>query len=106
MDSVIPRIMDSLRKRHKDSIVGVSELLLSFTAAFEHIPRDRRLALFRSLVELIGPGEFFFALLILLHNKLPHSKTALQFASDLLDWYEVDIQLEVGSAMLNAKHYV
>lgn len=89
MDSVIPRIMDSLRKRHKDTMAGVSELLLSFAAAFEHIPRERRLTLFRSLVEMIGVDEFLFALLILLHDKLPYNKGALQFSVDLLDCYEV-----------------
>lgn len=101
MDSVIPRIMDSLRKRHRDSMAGVSELLLSFTAAFEHIPQNRRLTLFRSLVELIGPSEYFFALLILLHNNIPHSKTALQFAIDLLDLCEVEVQFETIERYLN-----
>lgn len=96
MDSVIPRIMDSLRKQRKDSMSGVSELLLSFVAAFEHVPRDRRLTLFRSLVETIGVDEFLFALLILLHNKLPNRKEALQFSIDLLDCYEAESQLQVG----------
>ena len=102
MDSVIPRIMDSLRKRHKDSMMGVSELLISFVAAFDHIPRDRRLTLFRSLVEMIGPDEFLFALLILLHYKLPSSGGALQFSVALLDFYEVETQLEVCSSLLKA----
>ncbi|KAL9030274.1 MAG: hypothetical protein Q9196_001587 [Gyalolechia fulgens] len=101
MDSVIPRIMNSLRKRHRDSMAGVSELLLSFAAAFEHIPRDRRLTLFRSLVEMIGADEFFFALLILLHNKLPHNKAALQFSVDLLDCYKVETQFQTVERYLS-----
>ncbi|KAL8998226.1 MAG: hypothetical protein Q9188_006146 [Gyalolechia gomerana] len=101
MDSVIPRIMDSLRRRHRDSMAGVSELLLSFAAAFEHIPRARRLTLFRSLVEMIGANEFFFALLILLHNKFPHNKAALQFSVDLLDCYEVETQLHTVERYLD-----
>ncbi|KAL8943210.1 MAG: hypothetical protein Q9216_001198 [Gyalolechia sp. 2 TL-2023] len=101
MDSVIPRIMDSLLKRHKDSMAGVIELLLSFAAAFEHIPRNRRLTLFRSLVEMIGVDEFFFALLILLRNKLPHDKAAFQFSVNLLDCYGPETQLQTVERYLN-----
>ncbi|KAL8707208.1 MAG: hypothetical protein Q9225_007801, partial [Loekoesia sp. 1 TL-2023] len=101
MDSVIPRIMDSLRKRHKNTMAGVSELLLSFAAAFEHIPRDRRLTLFRSLVEMIGVDEFLFALLILLHNKLPYNKGVLQFSVDLLDCYEAETQFQTVERYLD-----
>ncbi|KAL8963488.1 MAG: hypothetical protein Q9193_000251 [Seirophora villosa] len=100
MDSVIPRIMDSLRKRGKDPMSGVSELLLSFVAAFEHVPLDRRLTLFRSLVEMIGVDEFLFALLLLLHNKFLHSREALQFSIDLLNCYGVESQLQT------ADHYL
>lgn len=95
MDSVIPRIMDSLRKQRKDPMSGVSELLLSFVAAFDHVPSDRRLTLFRSLVEMIGVEEFLFALLLLLHEKFPRSKEALQFSIDLLVFYPLKVQFQV-----------
>ncbi|KAL9017319.1 MAG: hypothetical protein Q9185_005350 [Variospora sp. 1 TL-2023] len=101
MDSVIPRIMDSLRKCRKDPISGVSELLLSFVAAFEHVPIDRRLTLFRSLAEMIGVNEYLFALLLLLRNKFPRSKEALQFSIDLLSSHEVENQLQVNPPVLS-----
>lgn len=101
MDSVIPRIMDSLRKYRKDPFSGVSELLLSFVAAFEHVPIDRRLTLFRSLVEMIGVNEYLFALLLLLRNKFPRSKEALQFSIDLLSSHEVENQLQVNPPVLS-----
>ncbi|KAL8867772.1 MAG: hypothetical protein Q9174_005445, partial [Haloplaca sp. 1 TL-2023] len=94
MDSVIPRVMESLRKRNKDALAGVSELLLSFVAAFEHVPSQRRLALFRSLMDLVGPGEYLFALAILLQNKLSDSKRAVQFSVDLLDCYQAKVLFE------------
>ncbi|KAL8842200.1 MAG: hypothetical protein Q9170_000606 [Blastenia crenularia] len=103
MDSVIPRMMISLRKRHRDTMVGVSELLLSFAAAFEHIPRERRLTLFQSLMEMVGVDEFLFALLVLLHNKLPDNKRVLQFSIDLLNCYEVETQLLVGPIILHTE---
>ncbi|KAI4248891.1 MAG: hypothetical protein L6R40_000903 [Gallowayella cf. fulva] len=94
MDSVVPRVMESLRKRHKDSLAGVSELLLSFAAAFEHVPPPRRLGLFQSLMDMIGADEFLFALLILLKNKFPRNKRALQFCIDLLDCYGAPTQIQ------------
>ncbi|KAL8680496.1 MAG: hypothetical protein Q9186_003339 [Xanthomendoza sp. 1 TL-2023] len=100
MDSVVPRVMESLRRRHKDSLAGVSELLLSFAAAFEHIPPQRRLGLFQSLMDMIGADEFLFALLILLQNKYPHNKRALQFSVDLLDCYDAQTQIQ------NVERYV
>lgn len=106
MDSVIPRIMDSLRKRRTDSMSGVSELLLSFVAAFRHVPLDRRLTLFRSLVEMVGVDEYLFALLLLLHNKLPHSKEVLQFSIDLLDCYATETLFKVSLVLPNTELWV
>ncbi|KAI4197949.1 MAG: hypothetical protein LQ350_005603 [Teloschistes chrysophthalmus] len=94
MDSVIPRVMDSLRKQHKDPMAGVSELLLSFAAAFDHIPSQRRLALFKSLMHLVGADQYLFALIILLQNKLPNNKRVPQFLVDLLDCYQVEVLLK------------
>ncbi|KAL8694950.1 MAG: hypothetical protein Q9218_000521 [Villophora microphyllina] len=93
MNSVIPRVMDSLRKRHTDPMAGVSELLLSFVATYEHIPSHRRLALFRSLMDLVGVDDYLFALIILLQNKLPSNKRVSKFLVDLLDCYQVETHL-------------
>ncbi|KAI4281781.1 MAG: hypothetical protein L6R38_003436 [Xanthoria sp. 2 TBL-2021] len=94
MDSVIPRLMESLRRRSKDSLAGVSELLLSFAAAFEHVPARKRLGLFQSLMDMIGADEYLFALLILLEDKFSRNKRVLQFSVDLLDCYEAQTQFE------------
>ncbi|KAL8737733.1 MAG: hypothetical protein Q9181_001390 [Wetmoreana brouardii] len=94
MESVIPRVMDSLRKRHKEPLAGVSELLFSFAAAFEHVPSQRRLALYQSMMDLVGVDDYLFALVILLHRKLPNNKSVLQFSTDLLDCYQVETQFQ------------
>ncbi|KAL8984704.1 MAG: hypothetical protein Q9205_001393 [Flavoplaca limonia] len=94
MDSVIPRLMDSLRRRSKDTLAAVSELLLSFAAAFEHVPARKRLGLFQSLMDMIGADEFLFALLILLQDKFPNNKRVLQFSVDLLNCYEAQTQFQ------------
>lgn len=83
MESVIPCLVQSLHKRKGDPLTGVSELLLSFVAAYEHIPAQRRLGLFSSLAEKLGTDGFLFALLVLLKDKHPSGKGVTQFAVEL-----------------------
>ncbi len=83
MESVIPRLVQSLRKGKGDPLMGVSELLLSFVAAYQHIPAQQRLRLFKSLAEKLGADDFLFALLVLLKDKYPSGKSATLFAVEL-----------------------
>lgn len=95
MESVIPRLVQSLHKRKDSPLVGVSELLLSFAAAYEHIPSHRRLDLFVSLVNKVGPGDYLFALITILLNKYPRDRSVVQFATDLASRYSVKTRLQV-----------
>ena len=95
MDSVIPRLVQSLRKRKDGPLVGISELLLSYVAAYEHIPTQRRLDLFISLVNKVGPSENLFALIAILLDKYPSDKSVMQFAIDLSSRYSVQTRLQV-----------
>lgn len=95
MESVIPRLVQSLHKGKGGPLVGVSELLLSFAAAYEHIPSQRRLDLFVSLVDKIGPGDYLFALLTILLDKYPSDRSVLQFATDITSRYSVKTRLQV-----------
>ncbi|KAI7643597.1 hypothetical protein KC318_g21052, partial [Hortaea werneckii] len=54
---IVPPLAASLKKKGKDLASGAAELLLSFTAAFEHIPLHRRAGLFKHLVQTLGPKE-------------------------------------------------
>ena len=75
--------------------MGVSELLLSFVAAYEHIPTQRRLDLFISLVDKVGPGDHLFALIAILLDKYPSNSSVLQFATGLSSRYSVMTRLQV-----------
>ena len=75
--------------------MGISELLLSFVAAYEHIPAQRRLDLFSSLTEKLGADEFLFALLVLLKDKYPNNKKVTEFAVELSGRHGVTTQLLV-----------
>lgn len=95
MELVIPQLVKSLHKRKRDLILGTSELLFSFVAAFEHIPSHRQLELFKSLANKLGPIDFLFALLILLLDKYPDDQVVVQFAANLAGSYDVLTQLRV-----------
>ena len=95
MDSVIPGLVQSLYNRKDGPFVGVSELLLSYVAAYEHIPTQRRLNLFISLVNKVGPGDHLFALIAILLDKYPSDRSVLQFATNLTSRYNVKTRLQV-----------
>lgn len=80
--------------------MGASELLLSFTAAFEHIPIHRRKALFSSLIDKLGAEKFLFALLILLLDRHADDESVMEFVKDFVGRYSPLIQLKVGFCFL------
>lgn len=103
MESVIPRLVQSLHKRKEGAFIGVSELLLSFAAAFEHIPSQRRLDLFTSLADKVGSEEYLFALFAILMDKYPSNRRVVQFAVELARRYKVKTRLRVNISPLRMR---
>lgn len=91
---VVPPLIQSLRKGKISPLAGSSELLLSFVTAYEHIPSHRRLGLFVSLVETLDAKEFLFALLGMLTNMYGPTSQVLSFATDVFNYFTVEIQLQ------------
>ncbi|KAI8959149.1 hypothetical protein F5Y11DRAFT_334046 [Daldinia sp. FL1419] len=91
---VVPPLIQSLRKGKISPLAGASELLLSFVTAYEHIPSHRRLGLFVSLVETLGAEEFLFALLAMLTNMYGTADQILSFATEVFNYFPVEIQLQ------------
>lgn len=81
---VVPPLASSLRKKNKDLLTGSAELLLSFTAAFEHIPLHRRLRLFKHLVTALGPQDSLAAIVAMLFEKYPTDRRVPTFTADLM----------------------
>ncbi|KAI5863109.1 hypothetical protein GGS23DRAFT_568312 [Durotheca rogersii] len=98
---VVPPLIQSLRKGKISPLAGVSELLLSFVTAYEHIPSHRRLGLFLSLVETLGAEEFLFALLSMLVNMYGATDQVLPFAAELFNHFPVETQLQSLTKLLN-----
>lgn len=90
---IIPPLAASLKKRGRDLITGSAELLLSFTAAFEHIPLHRRSGLFRNLVQTLGPDESLFAIMAMLVERYPEDTSVLPFISDLMSHFASTTEL-------------
>jgi U3 small nucleolar RNA-associated protein 10 len=91
---VIPPLILSLRKDKGNPVTGAAELLLSFVAAYEHVPTHRRKGLYTSLIQTLGPEDFMFALLTMLVDKYGPTEKIKSFAADLSGSFSVEIQLQ------------
>ncbi|KAK4985932.1 snoRNA-binding rRNA-processing protein utp10 [Elasticomyces elasticus] len=98
---VIPPLAASLRKQNQDLVVGASELLSSFTAAFEHIPLHRRLRLFTHLTETLGPTDCLHAVIAMLVEKYPTDSRVPQFVADLLNHFDPQTGLTAAAGYID-----
>ncbi|KAJ5679855.1 U3 small nucleolar RNA-associated protein 10 [Penicillium macrosclerotiorum] len=101
IDQVVPALIQSLRKQKRDIVSGTSELLLSFTAAFEHIPSHRRLRLFHALISKLGTQDFLFAVLAMLANRYSVDKDVLTLMTGLASDTTPIVELTTYSKYLN-----
>lgn len=98
---VVPPLVASLRKKNEDLIAGSAELLLSFTAAFEHIPLHRRLRLFSHLVNALGPQESLPAITAMLFEKYPTDTRVPGFSADLMNSFSPLVQITAALKYLD-----
>ncbi|KAJ3523563.1 hypothetical protein NM208_g12404 [Fusarium decemcellulare] len=98
---VIPPLIESLRQGQKSPVAGASDILVSFTTAYEHIPAHRRQGLFVALVETLGPQDFLHALISMLVDRYGPSDALLQFVIELLNHFSIDTQLETLVKLLD-----
>ncbi|KAL1960057.1 hypothetical protein VTO42DRAFT_229 [Malbranchea cinnamomea] len=101
IDQVVPPLIHSLRKQKRDVVSSTSELLLSFTAAFEHIPSYRRLRLFETLITKLGTADFLFAVFAMLANKYPMNKDVMTLMTSLASSANAETQLTTYARYLN-----
>jgi U3 small nucleolar RNA-associated protein 10 len=98
---IIPPLAASLKKSGKDLISGAADLLLSFTAAFEHIPIHRRSGLFKHLVDKLGAEESLFAIVALLIDRYPDEPSLPMFISELMNGFPNVVQLQATKQYLD-----
>jgi U3 small nucleolar RNA-associated protein 10 len=95
ISKVVPQLASSLRAKHKDFLVGVADLLLSFTAAFEHIPNHRRHRLFFELAQTLGPEDSLSAIIALLADRYQSNPAQRKFVPELLLKFDPAVTLQV-----------
>lgn len=98
---VVPPLIASLRQGKKSPVAGASEILVSFTTAYEHIPSHRRQDLFLALVDTLGPSDFLYALIAMLVDRYGPSDALLRFIIDLLSNYATEVQLQTLVKLLD-----
>ncbi|KAK5685284.1 snoRNA-binding rRNA-processing protein utp10 [Elasticomyces elasticus] len=98
---IVPPLAASLKKRGKDLVSGASELLLSFTAAYEHVPLHRREGLFQHLVQTLGDTESLFAVSAMLIERYSTDSRVTPFVSDLMAHFPATTQLLALKQYLN-----
>ncbi|ORY13399.1 hypothetical protein BCR34DRAFT_613402 [Clohesyomyces aquaticus] len=101
ISQVVPQLASSLRSKHKDFLTGVADLLLSFTAAFEHIPQPRRLKLFSELARTLGPEDSLYAIIALLVDRYPSGTAGRKLITDLLRQFDPIATLRTFRGYLN-----
>lgn len=102
IQQTITQVIPALLSNQKESNVGdVDFLLLSFVAAFAHIPRHRRVRLFSTLVKTLGSSFALHSLIFLLGQKYfeakqkrksVDAKSLLQFAESFFRSFTVSEQ--------------
>ncbi|CAK7263803.1 snoRNA-binding rRNA-processing protein utp10 [Sporothrix epigloea] len=91
---VIPPLIDTFKKGKRNIVASASELLSSFVIAYEHIPSHRKLDLFISLVENLGPDDFLFAIVAMFADRYGTADSTCAFLTELVGSFSVETQLQ------------
>lgn len=97
IEQVVPALI-AAGDKHEE----IETALLSFVAAFPHIPRHRRTKLFGKLVDVLGPEQSLYKLLLLLGQRYADSvssrrqsdaKSVVQFTIPFIRMFDAELQL-------------
>ncbi|QIW95823.1 hypothetical protein AMS68_001341 [Peltaster fructicola] len=101
IESIVPPLRESLKKRGKDLVAGASDLLLSFTAAFEHIPGHRRNDTFVQLLKVLGPNEALYAVMAMLVERYSEDNTLVETLRSIASSFGIHIQMRALAQYLD-----
>ncbi|KAI5783691.1 armadillo-type protein [Geopyxis carbonaria] len=89
IEQTVQRVIPPLVKNH--GAAGAAELIATFVNSYKHVPTHRRLRLFASLIETLGPHEFLAALLAKLAGK--YGAESEEFGAQLVAGFAADVML-------------
>lgn len=86
IDKIVPALLRNLRngKNVHTYQASMSTMLASFTSAYEHIPRHRKVGFYQKLLSCIDATEFGFVLVALLAAQEGQSESFNKFLEDLM----------------------
>ena len=92
---VIPPLVDSLKSKSQDVVSGLSDVLISFTTAFEHIPSHRRLSIFENVVSRIGPSDSLYAVVAMILDRHSTDTGVHRFIAELMARFPPNLKIKV-----------
>lgn len=86
IDKIVPALLRNLRdgKNIQTYQASMSTMLASFTSAYEHIPRHRKVGFYQKLLSCIDATEFGFVLVALLAAQEDKSESFEKFLENLM----------------------
>lgn len=97
---VIPPLIETFRRKGRNLVVSTKDLLASFVTAYEHIPPHRKLDLFTSLIENLGPNDFLFAVLAMFVDRYGATDTMISFTTQIMSHFSVEVQLQTFAKLI------
>ena len=102
IDKIVPALVSSLQKSRQGQALhsSMATVLASFTSAFDHIPRHRRVAFYERLLSSIGVDDFGFMLVALLAMQKIEQPFFTKFVHDLMNGLPAFSQLRMYQQLL------
>ena len=96
LSKALPPLITKLNQRNEDVVIGISEIILSFTASFQHIPLQRRRGIFFKLINALGTKNSLFVIIIALLDRFPNNEDVRSFVITLIRSRDPSIGLKVN----------
>lgn len=100
IDHIIPPLSQKLQSQRKNEPGAISDLLSSFSAAFDHIAQHRRLGLFQRLLSKLGSDGVLNTLVVMLMVRTTNSVDAGLFITSLMSSFPLEVQLRTLDDLL------
>lgn len=102
IDKIVPALLENLRKgKNQQSYqTSMAGMLASFTSAYDHIPRHRRVAFYQKLLFCVKANDFGYMLVALLAHQQRGETSFGTFIQELVGILSASTQLQIYRQLL------
>ena len=102
IDKIVPALLENLRKgKNQQSYqTSMASMLASFTSAYDHIPRHRRVAFYQKLLFCVKANEYGYMLVALLAHQQRSENSFGTFIQELVGILSASTQLQIYRQLL------